>query len=85
MCMENDADDEVQVPQGQISNLIMHNLPLRAMHYVLCIMHLISLRPTMVPMPKLCNKRIMHYYLMHYEKVDCTQFVGVASWTCASG
>jgi hypothetical protein len=63
MCMEINADDEVQVPQGQISNLIMHNLPLRAIHY--------ASHPTMISMQKLRNKRIMHDYFMRYEKVNC--------------
>ena len=51
--------------------LILHIATTRPMHYVLCIMYLISLRPMVGPMQMLCNKRIMHHYIMHYEKVDC--------------
>ena len=54
------------------SGLILHIVATRPMHYVLCIMHLMSLCPMMVPMQKLCKMRIMHDYVMHYEKVDCS-------------
>jgi len=37
------------------------------MHYVLCIIHPMSLHPMVVPMQKLRKMRIVHY-----EKVNCT-------------
>jgi hypothetical protein len=33
------SDTLIQVPYCQILNVIMHNSPLGAMHYSLCIMH----------------------------------------------
>ena len=51
--------------------LILHIIATGPMCYALCIMHLMSLRPMVVPMQKLCNMRIMHDDIMHYEKVNC--------------
>jgi len=47
--------------------LIMHKWPLDPMHYATN-----SLRPDAVPCKIQCIMRFMHYYVMHYEQVDCT-------------
>jgi len=47
------------------------------MEYKLCIMHLMSLHPMVVPMQMLCKMRIMHHYIMHYEKVNCITCSGI--------
>jgi hypothetical protein len=53
-------------------NFILHITATRPMHYALCVMHLISLRPMVVPTQTLCNMRIMHDDIMHYEKAVST-------------
>ncbi|KAF8814065.1 hypothetical protein BYT27DRAFT_6342415 [Phlegmacium glaucopus] len=51
--------------------LIMHIGVSGPMHYAICIMHPISLRPAVVPTPDLCINRFMHHDVMHYENFYC--------------
>ena len=50
----------------------MHNVVAKPMHYSLCNMHYISLRPTSVPVQSPCIMRFMHDYIMRYENINCT-------------
>jgi hypothetical protein len=52
-------------------NLILHNVIIVPMHYALCNMHLISLRPIAGPMQMPCSIKFMHYYVMQYEIAYC--------------
>ena len=50
----------------------MHIEATEPMHYALCSMHPLSLRPVLGPMPNLCSIRFMHNYIMRYENFYCT-------------
>ena len=45
------------------------------MHYSICIMQPFSLWTIVVPYPNQCITRNMHYYIMHYEIINCTDMI----------